>query len=110
MEINGVSQAKANYYAANSTTTTEVVSTSEVRDYVQSENSNNVDQKALDKAVKKLNKFLEDDNTHAEYSVHEDFNTMDDKTKEVLMEIPPKKILDMVASICKQFGLLDKKA
>ena len=115
MEINGVSQAKANYYAANSTTTTEVVSTSEVRDYVQSENSNNVDQKALDKAVKKLNKFLEDDNTHAEYSVHEDFNTImikivDDKTKEVLMEIPPRRGLDMVASICKQFGLLDKKA
>ena len=51
---------------------------------------------------------------HAEYSVHEDFRTImikiiDDTTKEVILEIPPKKILDMVASMCKQFGLIDKK-
>lgn len=115
MEISGISQANQNYYAANSTASIELNNTNEVQDQVQNQNSNEIDSKALDKAVKKLNKFLEDDNTHAEYSVHEDFNTImikivDDKTKEVIMEIPPKKILDMVASICKQFGLLDKKA
>ena len=71
--------------------------------------------KELDKSLKKLNRFLEDDAVHAEYSVHEDFGTVmvkiiDDKTKEIILEVPPKKILDMVASMCKQFGLIDKKA
>ncbi|MGN2369761.1 flagellar protein FlaG [Clostridium cagae] len=69
----------------------------------------------LDKSLKKLNKFLEDDKAHAEYSVHKDLRAImikivDDKTKDVILEVPPKKILDMVASMCKQFGLLDKKA
>lgn len=69
----------------------------------------------LDKSLKKLNKFLEEDNAHAEYSVHRDFGDImikiiDDKTKEIILEVPPKKILDMIASMCKQFGLLDKKA
>ncbi len=35
---------------------------------------------------------------------------VDDKDDKVIMEIPPEKILDMIASMCKQFGLLDKKA
>lgn len=74
-----------------------------------------LDNKQLDKALKKINKFLEDEAVHAEYSVHEDFGDIlikivDDKTKEVILEVPPKKILDMIASMCKQFGLLDEKA
>lgn len=74
-----------------------------------------VNKKDLDKAVGKLNKFLEDEQVHAEYSVHKELNAImikivDDVTKEVIMEIPPKKILDMIASMCKQVGLTDKKA
>lgn len=76
---------------------------------------NKYSKEELDKSLKKLNKFLEEDKAHAEYSVHEDLGDImikiiDDNTKEVILEIPPKKILDMVASMCKQFGLLDKKA
>ncbi len=76
---------------------------------------NEYSKEELDKSLKKLNKFLEDDKAHAEYSIHEDLRSVmikivDDATKEVILEIPPKKILDMVASMCKQFGLLDKKA
>lgn len=76
---------------------------------------NDYSKEELEKALKKLNKFLDDDKAHAEYSVHEDLRSVmikivDDSTKEVILEIPPKKILDMVASMCKQFGLLDKKA
>lgn len=114
MEINGVG---SNYYL---NPTPAPVSTSTEKEYfidteVGSEGQENVNIKDLDKAVNKLNKFLEDDRTHAEYSVHEELNTLmikiiDDVTKEVIMEVPPKKILDMVASMCKQFGLLDKKA
>ncbi|MGL4773763.1 MAG: flagellar protein FlaG [Clostridium sp.] len=86
----------------------------------QSELKNNQNsdftKKDLDKALSKLNKFLEDDNAYAEYSVHDKFpdvmiKVIDSKTKEVLMEVPPKKILDMVAKLCEMAGVVfDKKA
>lgn len=67
-------------------------------------------------AIEKLNKFLEDNGTHAEYEVHDKFKTImikivDNKTKEVIQEVPPKKILDMVAKMMEMVGVLfDKKA
>lgn len=73
-------------------------------------------EKDLKKAVEKLNKFLEDDNTHAEYNVHDKFGdimikVIDNTTKEVILEVPPKKILDMVAKLCEMVGIVfDKKA
>ncbi|MBU3135996.1 flagellar protein FlaG [Clostridium gasigenes] len=68
------------------------------------------------KAIDKLNKFLQEDNTRAEYSVHEVLGDImikiiDNDTQEVLMEVPPKKILDLVAKMCELAGILvDKKA
>lgn len=70
----------------------------------------------INKAVDKLNKFVEDEDIHAEYEVHDKFNQImikiiDNKTKDVLLEVPPKKILDMVAKMCEMVGILvDKKA
>lgn len=70
----------------------------------------------LKKAVNKLNNFLKDEHTHAEYSIHDKFKTImikivDDNTKETIMEVPPKKILDLVAKMCELAGILyDKKA
>lgn len=83
-------------------------------DFQQSKEKDEYNQKDLDDALNKVNNFLKDERTHAEYSIHKDFGTLmikiiDDETKEVILEIPPKKILDMVASMCKQVGLLDKK-
>lgn len=72
--------------------------------------------KDLEKAITKLNKFLEDDNAYAEYKVHDKFGDImikivDSKTKDVIMEVPPKKILDMVAKLCEMAGVVfDKKA
>jgi len=71
--------------------------------------------KELDTALNKLNKFLEDDKTHAEYSYHEDLGTLmikiiKDETEEVVLEVPPENILDLVANICKGVGILDDKA
>ncbi|MBE6086949.1 MAG: flagellar protein FlaG [Clostridium beijerinckii] len=71
--------------------------------------------KELDDALKKINNFLKDENTRAEYGYYKDLKTttikiVDVDTKEVLLEVPPKKILDMVASMMRQVGLLDKKA
>lgn len=75
----------------------------------------NYEKKDLDKAVNKLNKFLEDENIKAEYSVHKDLGTImikivDKESDKIILEIPPEKILNMIASMCKQVGLLDKKA
>ena len=79
------------------------------------ENKDGASKEKLDRAVKKLNKFLEDDKTHAEYSIHKELGTtmikiVDDDTKKVILEVPSEKILDMVASMCEQVGLIDKKA
>lgn len=79
-----------------------------------SKEKDNYTKKELDDALKKLNNFLKDEKTHAEYSVHKDFGTLmikivEDESNEVVLEIPPEKILDMIASMCRQVGLLDKK-
>ncbi|MFW2501347.1 flagellar protein FlaG [Clostridium diolis] len=80
-----------------------------------SDTNKQYDKKELDEALKKINNFLKDDKTHAEYTYNKEMKTMmvkiiDENTKEVVLEIPPKKILDMVASMMRQVGLLDKKA
>ncbi|MDV4149722.1 flagellar protein FlaG [Clostridium sp. AL.422] len=67
-------------------------------------------------AVDKLNKLLKDENAYAEYSVHEKFGDImikiiDSKTKEIIVEYPPKKILDLIARMCELSGIaIDKKA
>ena len=67
------------------------------------------------KAVGKLNKLLKNENTYAEYSVHEKFGDImikiiNQDTKEVIVEYPPKKILDLIAKMCELAGVaIDKK-
>ncbi|MBD7909858.1 flagellar protein FlaG [Clostridium cibarium] len=72
------------------------------------------DEEEVKDAVNKLNKFLQHDNTHAEYSVHKKFKTImikiiDDRTDEVVMEVPPEKILNMVAKMCELNGIVFDK-
>ena len=76
----------------------------------------NYDEK-LKKSVDKLNKFIDDEGAYAEISTHDKFKhdiiikIIDKQTKEVIMEVPPKKILDMVAKMCEIAGVMfDKKA
>ncbi|KYH34801.1 flagellar protein FlaG [Clostridium tepidiprofundi DSM 19306] len=63
-----------------------------------------------------LDKILEKNKSHIEIERHKVFNDLiikivDDKTKQVIKEIPPEKILDMVAQMCKMVGvILDEKA
>ena len=123
MNIDSVSVINSDYYRNNAVNEVIVEKTQGIQTFKKSNdkefNKNNaedqqVDIEKLDKSLNKLNRFLEDESAHAEYSVHEDFGTImikiiDDNTKEVILEIPPKKILDMVASMCRQFGLFDKK-
>jgi flagellar protein FlaG len=69
------------------------------------------------KAVDKINKFLQGEVTHVEYERHDVLKNefiiriINNETKEVIKEIPPKKILDMVAELYKLAGVIvDKKA
>lgn len=78
--------------------------------------SKEIKEEEIKKALDKLNKFLEDDKTHAVYEVHGRLKDVmikiiDDNTGKVIIEVPPKKILDMVADMMEKVGLLlDKKA
>lgn len=70
--------------------------------------------KDVDKAVDNFNKLFEQEKTHAEISFHDKFNTImvkiiDDNSGDVLMEVPPKKILDMVAKMCELSGVVFDK-
>lgn len=128
MDVNGIGQnaINVNAYSSNSavsqyTNTSGEVAIPQVQQIdTQSEAENEAKNKEysksdLDKALKKVNNFLKDENTHAEYSIHKELKTLmikivNEDTKEVILEVPPEKILDMVASMCKQVGLLDRKA
>lgn len=97
--------------AANNIENTNIVS-------IKSQNNQqtNVNAKEVKKAVDKLNKLMEDTPTHLEYEIHGKFNdviikVVDDETKKVVQEIPPKKIIDMVDKLCELAGIfMDKKA
>ena len=67
-------------------------------------------------SVDKLNKFLAGEDVHVVYERHDKLNSImikivNNETKEVVMELPPEKILDMVANMCEMVGIIvDKKA
>lgn len=71
--------------------------------------------KYAEKAVEKLNKLLEDKETYAEYIVYGKskdvaVRIVNKKTREVVQELPPKKIIDMVDKLCELAGIfVDKK-
>jgi flagellar protein FlaG len=73
-------------------------------------------EKDVEKAVDKLNKLLEDNTTHAEYEFYGKSKNLtvkivNNKTKEVVQELPPKKIIDMIDKLCELAGIfVDKKA
>lgn len=60
--------------------------------------------------VEKLNKKLTETGTHIQVRLHEKTNTImvtviSNDTNEVIREIPPEKMLDMVYSMCLQVGV-----
>lgn len=133
MEIKGVGQNVNNIAAYSSNAVSEYTQTNtegavpQVKEFngiqkteakpseVNGNKNEEYNKKDLDNALKKINNFMKDEHTRAEYSYHKDFGTLmikivNEDTKEVLLEVPPKRILDMVASMCRQVGLLDKKA
>lgn len=76
------------------------------------DNKKTIEEKDIKKSVDKLNKFLQGEKTHVEFERHDKFKNefiikiIDDETKEVIKELPPKKILDMVAKMCELAGIM----
>lgn len=98
----------------------EIKITSEVKE----ENINSVKQEKenekiskdkIQNAVDSINKFLEPSYTSLRFSLHEKLNeyfvqVVDSNTKEVIREIPPKKLLDIYAAMKELVGfVVDKK-
>lgn len=122
MDNLGINQGRiANIEYSTSTTSMSNSSKENIRKYAINDSDVDttyleVNEKEVEKSVEKLNKFLEDEKVHVEYEVHDKLNQLmikiiDDETKEVIQELPPKKILDMVAKMCEMVGILmDKKA
>jgi len=116
INLNAYSSNISEYAQANTEAAIPQVKKVETKSSAENETKNQeYSKKDVDDALNKINNFLKDNKTHAEYTYNEEMKTMmvkviDENTKEVLLEIPPKKILDMVASMLKQVGLLDKKA
>ncbi|AZB44512.1 flagellar protein FlaG [Bacillus sp. FJAT-42376] len=75
-----------------------------------------VSKEKLEKVVASLNEFMAPANTHTEFVLHEKLNeyyvtVVDDVTREIVREIPNKKVLDMYAAMTEFVGLfVDKKS
>lgn len=73
--------------------------------------SKEIPKQKLEEIVKGMNEFLQPSHTSLKFNVHEDLKEyyiqlIDDRTKEVVREIPPKKLLDMYAAMMKFVGLI----
>lgn len=76
---------------------------------------NDKQQHDVQTVVESLNKFLQPSKSSLKFVYHEELNeyfvtVIDDITKEVIKEIPPKKLLDLYAAMTEFVGLMvDKK-
>ena len=111
-------QVNSNIYSNGEMSSMEkVVDDVEVKDRVETQvGEKEVSENDIKKAIKKINTFLQDENTHAEYSMHKGLSRImikivDNDTKKVVLELPPEKLVDMVSKMCELAGVLvDKKA
>lgn len=69
-----------------------------------------VGEKELKDLIEKANLLLSSSDTRVQYSVHDKTNQIiikliDSKTNEVVREIPPEKMVDLVYNLCQQMGI-----
>lgn len=97
-----------------STVKVDKVDPKESKQYYQPQQEE-VTKEKLDKVVESLNHFLEPTMTSLHFKLHEELQEyyvelVDSNTKEVIREIPSKKVLDMYMEMTKLMGLfVDKK-
>jgi len=68
-------------------------------------------EKAVNDAVDKVNKAIANSGRELKFSIHEKtkeimVKVLDSETKEVIREIPPEKVLDMVAKLWEMAGII----
>lgn len=79
------------------------------------EESQTIPKEKMEGVVEGLNKYLKHSNTALKFQYHEKLQEyyvtlVDENTKEVVREIPPKKMLDFYAAMNEFLGLIvDKK-
>ncbi|WP_430510021.1 flagellar protein FlaG [Gottfriedia solisilvae] len=92
----------------------------EVKEFVGKEISIETDElklpkKDLEKVIEGMNKLLEHSNTSLEFKLHDETHSyyavlVDSITKEIVKEIPSKKLLDFYAAMEEFLGIMfDKK-
>ncbi|SNZ05170.1 flagellar protein FlaG [Terribacillus aidingensis] len=69
------------------------------------------DKADIEKVIEKMNQFLEPTHTNMKFELHEELEryyvtVVDSETKEVVKEIPPKKLLDAYAKMAEFMGIL----
>lgn len=75
----------------------------------------NIPKEKLEEVVKGLNEFLQPSHTSLKFELHDELQEyyvqiIDERTDEVIREIPPKKLLDTYAAMMEFVGLLvDRK-
>lgn len=83
----------------------------DVPEVVESTEQHN-SEKELGKVVNNLNKWVQQtQSSHLQFRLHEKLNeyyveVVDDQTKEVIRQVPSKKILDVAAKMQEMIGLL----
>lgn len=81
----------------------------------QNDNTLSLGERELINIIERGNKALQETSTRLQYSVHEKSNQVlvkliDINTNEVIREIPPEKLVDILSSIVETAGLLfDRK-
>lgn len=80
-----------------------------------SQSQQEISEKELQEVVKKGNDILKGSNTQLKFSIHEQTHQIlvkliDTDTNEVIKEIPPEKMVNLVYNLCEQMGIfVDKK-
>jgi flagellar protein FlaG len=75
-----------------------------------------ISREALDKLAEEANTALFGQDTHLQFKIHEKtgevvVKLVHNETNEVVKEIPPEKLIDVMVNLCEMVGILvDKKA
>jgi flagellar protein FlaG len=95
--------------------TVDVLKAAETTAVEEQKETQEISKEKLEEVVKGLNEFLQPSHTTLKFELHDELKEyyvqiIDDRTKEVVREIPPKKLLDMYAAMMQFVGLVvDKK-
>lgn len=94
---------------------TEIESNAQAKQDVENQDIIHFPKEKVKEIIEGMNKFMEASPTALKFEFHEKLNEyyvkiVDEKTKETVREIPPKKMLDYYAAMTEFIGLMvDKK-